>query len=252
MDNERLLNEINNYFDKIYLLTIKRNIKRQDILKEKLKGLNYEVFLGVDGRELQEEEIARLYDDEKATVNCKRSMTIGEIGCSLSHVKIYKDILAKGYDKVLILEDDVTLAEEKLEQLVNIFKDLPEKWEIFYLGFILHSTKMSLPTFFKMLFIYPILNLFRIKRYNFKGIIRQHHNNHSEHLRAGGCYEQTHAYAVRASAARKILEAQTPVVDTADGILIKMCKEGKFRTFSTRSEIFKQNEELVSSIWNAG
>lgn len=34
-------------------------------------------------------------------------MTLGEIGCFLSHFKVWQDVLKNGYEKVLVLEDDV-------------------------------------------------------------------------------------------------------------------------------------------------
>lgn len=61
-------------------------------------GLDYEVFEAAIGKELnrgQYPEAASLSD--------------GELGCALTHARIYDDIVAKGYKTAAIFEDDIML-----------------------------------------------------------------------------------------------------------------------------------------------
>jgi glycosyl transferase, family 25 len=65
-------------------------------------GLAYEVVDAVDGRLLSEEE-RRQFAPDAAT------MSPGAIGCFLSHLEVYRRILASGRPMGLLLEDDARL-----------------------------------------------------------------------------------------------------------------------------------------------
>jgi hypothetical protein len=58
----------------------------------------------------------------------------GMIGCTLSHVKILVDALARGFDRIFIFEDDVTLPSDAIDRIALALKELPPTWDIFYLG----------------------------------------------------------------------------------------------------------------------
>lgn len=58
-----------------------------------------------------------------------RQMTMGEIGCFLSHYKIWEKIVEKQQEQVLILEDDIRFepyfkdkAESVMEQIRNVIE----------------------------------------------------------------------------------------------------------------------------------
>lgn len=57
------------------------------------------------------------------------------IACTMSHFNIYRDALAKGYNKVLILEDDADVPVDFYEQVENLFEtnDLSD-FDLLYLG----------------------------------------------------------------------------------------------------------------------
>jgi len=56
----------------------------------------------------------------------------GIFGCAQSHINIWKDIVSKGYENVLIFEDDVWL-EKDFKKYLEVLEP-PEKWDILYLG----------------------------------------------------------------------------------------------------------------------
>lgn len=90
---------INNSFDKIYVITLKRSRDRHTIIEKLLQGLDYEIFWGVDGSNLDYKELLKknLYCPEitrRLNITGKE-LTPGEIGYSLSHIGIYKKILIK-------------------------------------------------------------------------------------------------------------------------------------------------------------
>ncbi len=60
----QIIEEINNSFDKIYLICLKENFqKREPSVRKNLDGIDYTIIWGVNGKTLNEEEISLLYDD---------------------------------------------------------------------------------------------------------------------------------------------------------------------------------------------
>lgn len=57
------------------------------------------------------------------------------IACSLSHLSIYRDALSKGYNRILVLEDDAEIPSDLYEKVENLFEenDLTD-FDLIYLG----------------------------------------------------------------------------------------------------------------------
>ncbi|MEY4571679.1 MAG: hypothetical protein RLZ10_890, partial [Bacteroidota bacterium] len=61
LKNNRGFDLLNEYYDKIYVVTIPRSFKEREIkIRQNLKGLNYTVFWGVDGTKLNNTDIKEL------------------------------------------------------------------------------------------------------------------------------------------------------------------------------------------------
>jgi GR25 family glycosyltransferase involved in LPS biosynthesis len=59
---------------------------------------------------------------------------LGMVGCTLSHLKILVDALSRGFNRIFVFEDDVTLTDDAFERVGTALRELPETWDIFYLG----------------------------------------------------------------------------------------------------------------------
>ena len=109
---------LNNFYDKIFVITLQRSANRQAHINTVLHGLNYEFFLGTDKKDLSLQEVKdkNIYNEALAVKHHRYSkpMNPGQIGCALSHKNIYEEIINKGYKKTLILEDDVEPVDESL------------------------------------------------------------------------------------------------------------------------------------------
>jgi GR25 family glycosyltransferase involved in LPS biosynthesis len=118
---------INNYFDKIYLLNLHKRKDRLDKSVEKLDKLNikYDVFNGTDGSVIQ--KLWNKLDNPNFTNS-------NYVGCAISHLSIYQDALQNKYEKILIIEDDNLIHNG----IINMFDNLviPEWSDLFYLGYI--------------------------------------------------------------------------------------------------------------------
>lgn len=95
----------------IFVINLEKDVARRESIAAQLDalGLSYEIVPGVYGASLTEQERARVYDDRKAKLHRARSLVPAEIGCALSHLKVYRAIVERGLDAALILEDDVAL-----------------------------------------------------------------------------------------------------------------------------------------------
>jgi glycosyl transferase family 25 len=68
-------------------------------------------FEAVDGRLLSEEVLARQFNASRAQ-SAYGPMARAEIGTSLSHIGIYRQMVAQGMASAVILEDDILLAKD--------------------------------------------------------------------------------------------------------------------------------------------
>jgi glycosyl transferase family 25 len=169
---------------KIFLVSLKKDIaKRNNILQQAGKlGLEVEVTEAVYGKELTEKQLGEAVFDYK---NC--ALSKGEIGCSLSHLNIYRRITRDNIPLALVLEDDAIMK--------NGLPSALEEIELF--------DKKSVPSVYMLsraTGYFPLkrrklqkLTLFKLYRgYN------------------------TYGYVINNAAARKMLSALHPVVFEAD------------------------------------
>lgn len=59
----------------------------------------------------------------------------GALGCALSHTEIIKIAKQQNFKNVLIFEDDFNFINYDYKIIKDSFNELPEDWDIFYLGF---------------------------------------------------------------------------------------------------------------------
>lgn len=113
----------------ILLLNLKRDQNRRLFMQEQLHALNvdYEIVEGIDGRQLSEKDLSS-YSQWAAINSCGRKLSGGEIGCALSHAKIWEKVVKEGMEEALVLEDDVKLSPSILKVLENKSK-FPSDYE---------------------------------------------------------------------------------------------------------------------------
>lgn len=130
---------LNEFFDQVYLLNLKRREDRLQLSKKRLEfvDLHYDTFQAVDGSVLE-----KMWKEMKNPYFKNPSY----LGCAVSHLSIYKHAVEKGYSRILILEDDCRINTN----LHNIFDTLKGYgfieggWDLLYLGFIPLSDDQSM------------------------------------------------------------------------------------------------------------
>lgn len=245
---------LNAYFDKIYVLTLDRAADRQENIKKVLDGLNWSFFRATDKNNFSADVLTdpSIYDDavHKQTKRTHRSMNLGEVACAMSHVRMYQDMLDNGYERVLILEDDVLPEPQKLKQFEQLVSQLPSDWELLMLGYYGHKEPV-----FKYKLQQQVYYLFhKLRWFNWGKVEKNWIDNiimrpYSEGLYEIGKVLGTHAYAVTPSAARKFIEFQSPVILQADRIFNYYQALHGLKAYAPRETLFTLSElSKVSSI----
>lgn len=129
-------------FKEIYVINLKRRKDRRVRMKKvlKLQGIDFTIFDAVDSQNLNENYLDEMginmlpdYIDPYS----QRALTWGEIGCFMSHFHIWNDVIEKGYDKVIVLEDDIrfqTSFVRKITDLMERIETADFKWDLIYIG----------------------------------------------------------------------------------------------------------------------
>lgn len=250
-DNARQLEQ---YFDKIFIVSIPRFTARHQAATAHLQGLKFDFFWGADKQELTLEEAVQkgIYDEHK-TKQLQRqgkALNLGELACSLSHRMVYEEMIKNNWNKVLILEDDILPLHNNMQYLPDALKELPRDWELVYLGYLKHE-KVTTALMTKQ-FFYKILSALGLMAWSYKMVGNLLPKPFSRHLKTAGFHDCTHAYAVTLQAAKKLLAAQTPVIYRADDLLSATIMKGELKAFVTEPKFFDQeifhNTAFVSEI----
>ena len=88
-------------------------------------NLNVERFSAIDGKSNQ---------DIIQKVQKNRNLTHGVVGCARSHRLMIEESNKKGYEVILVLEDDVEFHENLNESFFQMIKKVPDDWDVLFLG----------------------------------------------------------------------------------------------------------------------
>lgn len=114
---------------KTYIINLDRDQKRWNHIRDQALavGLDFKRISGVSGRDLDQTERDRHYSSSRARWLRARDLSPSEIGCALSHLKTYREILCRDLPRALILEDDVILSAEVPDVLSALEDLLPQE-----------------------------------------------------------------------------------------------------------------------------
>lgn len=167
---------------KIFVINLKRSTERRTAIEKQLieLGLDYKIIEAIDGSELSSVDLAR------DTKQLNYAFKCGEIGCALSHIKIYNQMVNEQIKSALILEDDINI-NPCLEDIIHN----------------LHIPSVK-PT---------VILLSRVNKY-FKKPIATVTNNYTLHKTQHAT--TTHSYVLNIQAAKALIKNLYPVWMVAD------------------------------------
>ena len=118
---------------KILVINLKQREDRLKLFKDIHPNLDFEVTSAVDGTQVEYKKLLELgFDVNHDWIDpiLNTPLTKGEIGCFLSHWRIWEKCIAKN-EKVLVLEDDARLTEDFNLEEIN---ELSDTYDFLYLG----------------------------------------------------------------------------------------------------------------------
>ena len=126
----------------VYVISLKRSVERRNHAIDQLNSLNvpFQIIEAVDGYELSDQEIQTNSDYWQWKFGSRtRHPWQGEIGCVLSHFKIFLKMIAEDIQAACILEDDTDLMKD-FKIFLNYENLELIDWDLFYIG---HHSKYS-------------------------------------------------------------------------------------------------------------
>jgi glycosyl transferase family 25 len=113
----------------VFVISLARRADRRAHMEALLaeRGVEAEFVDAVDGISLTDAQ-RRRYDRRRALSIYGAEMSAAEIGCHLSHLKVYELIVARGLDCALVLEDDIE-CDSDLPELIEAVRAHPrQEW----------------------------------------------------------------------------------------------------------------------------
>ncbi len=120
----------------VFVINLKRSSERRDHTTRQLNdlGLHFKIVEATDGAELSDQSIRNNPDFGIFKFGMhSRYLLKEEIGCTLSHLKIYRQMVDEKLDMACILEDDNDYSSDFKDVLDNI-PFYSDDWDLLYLG----------------------------------------------------------------------------------------------------------------------
>ena len=93
------------------------------------------IYVEIDGVKIQSHQFMTEY----GTTYYRHCMTLGAIGCALSHISILKDAYKSGYETIWVMEDDIEVIEDpnRLSDLIDELDSLvgADNWDVLFTDF---------------------------------------------------------------------------------------------------------------------
>ncbi len=91
---------------KIFIINLESDVERKYSMLQQASSLrlDVEIIKAVNGKQLSKDEVMKLSRDFY-----NNGMTLGELGCSLSHLLVYQRIVDENIPLALIMEDDAEI-----------------------------------------------------------------------------------------------------------------------------------------------
>lgn len=246
MNRDMHINTLNQFFDKIYVLTMQRAVERHNQLQQDLSGLNYDFFYGIDKKNLNKENLIsnNFYSEEEAIKNNRynKPMKLGEIACSLGHKMIYEDVLKNNYTKVLVLEDDVFFNHKGFNIITSIIEQAKKvNWDILYFDYNKNESKKWFHPIKQIL--YHIQFKIGLLKWNHTVINNLFAKKYSTNLKFAGYHDYTSAYAINKVAAKILLEIHSPISFPSDHALAHCITNNYLKGFIVVPKVFIQKSQ---------
>lgn len=125
---------INQYFDKLYIITMKKNTERHEYIKKLFsehKIINYKFIYGIEGEKINTKSMIKSGDITKKMINMPNP-----VGTFLTHKDAWLDMVKNNYNQCVFFEDDVYFLDEFTKNFNNFMAHVPQDWSLLQLGWL--------------------------------------------------------------------------------------------------------------------
>lgn len=247
------LSFLNVFFERVFVISLKGEQARQEHVENVLSKYNvkFDFFWGVNGREKNIEWFTQFfqYDERKAIENRwdNKPMSNTVVACAASHRMVWEMVAKEGIRTALILEDDIVVDEKNAALLNDSLLQLPTSWELCYLGYWV-NLRMPFTLALKINTLFPLLNIFGVKRYNIRSIKCSFPRKYSNLLDKSGRHYGAYAYGITLQSTEKLISFQNPLFCESDSALGILCMHEKIEAYNLKYPILKPNSGLPSTI----
>lgn len=125
---------------KVFLINLDKSQDRFELCRQSFERYNidFERVPAVYGKDLSAQQIEQFYDSKRNVTGYKKSLSIGELGCYLSHIKCWQKIVEQDLDYALILEDDFKLSDD-FNHFEQLFTKL-QNWDYVRIAYPIKHT----------------------------------------------------------------------------------------------------------------
>ncbi|MFD2515628.1 glycosyltransferase family 25 protein [Pontibacter locisalis] len=243
---------LNAFFDNIFVITLSRSKDRHEEIARELSKYNikYSFIEGVDGWKLDLNSIGTdVLDKEKNLEVTRMPIAPGELGCSLSVLKVCKKIVKENLQRVLILQDDIRVISENIKHTESLLSAVTFPWDLLYLGHTNMFMEMPIGIKLRMLTIYPLRYLLNRKKHKKPSEIRNTFRRpYNKNWFIAGEHHGGYAYGVSFEGAKILIDAFSPVFAPDDLTFRYYIKKGKMKAFSPKHFLFDQRSDLQSVV----
>lgn len=227
----------------VFVISLDRSLDRRISCTKNLTeiGISPIIFSATDGNNLTEEDLSCVQNNQINEIHLalNRKVTIDhkleprEIGCSLSHLKLYKKIIQENYDFALILEDDAILTKN-INELISFLQKNTFNWDVIQL-----SNDSG------------IRSAFYSKKESFNNEVFLKQEGFGSHIldsifnRRRFCW-LTSSYFITAKACQRLIDIGYPVRFTAD-VLLGHVASNRLKMFRAHPNIFVESVDSFES-----
>ena len=114
-----------------FIINLPRDAKRREFIIDDMEkcNLNFSIIEAVDGSLLSSDNVETYYNEKKSIELFNIKLSLGEIGCALSHIKIYEKMVSDDISSAVIMEDDICIIDGEIDE---VFKNLEKTYPADY------------------------------------------------------------------------------------------------------------------------
>ncbi len=114
----------------IFIVNLKKDTEKKEHMQQLCKRyeLDCQFTDAVYGKEVDKNELAKVYDKKRTLSKMGRELASGEIGCTLSHKNIYQKMVHEHIEKAIVFEDDITF-DDRIHEALSSISNFPKDWE---------------------------------------------------------------------------------------------------------------------------